>query len=158
MDQLDERFVLTREGYELIQQELHEILTVKRPEAADRIREARQLGDPAENFDYEDAKRAQAMLESRIKEIKAILAHASVIDGPLGDGSIGIGSKVVVKDLDDGSEDSFVIVGPAESSPSEGRISHESCVGSQLMGRKPGEDVSIRTPGGVVRFEVVSVK
>lgn len=158
MDQLEEGFVLTPEGYELIQRELHEILTVKRPEAADRIREARQLGDPAENFDYEDAKRAQALLEARIKEIKAILAHASIVEGPLGDGSIGIGSKVVVKDLDDGSEDAFTIVGPAESSPSDGRISHESCVGSQLMGRKSGEDVIIRTPGGVVRFKVVSVE
>ncbi len=158
MNQLEEGFVLTREGYELIQRELQEILTVKRPEVADRIREARQLGDPAENFDYEDAKRAQALLEARIKEIKAILAHASVVEDNLKDGSIGIGSRVIVKDLDNGSQDEFIIVGPAESSPSEGRISHESCVGSQLLGRKPGEDVSIRTPGGVVRFQVVSVE
>lgn len=158
MDQLEEGFVLTPEGYQLIQQELHEILTVKRPEAADRIREARQLGDPTENFDYEDAKRAQAMLEARMQEIKAILAHASVVETRLKDGSIGIGSKVVVKDLDDGSEDSFVIVGPAESSPSDGRISHESCVGSQLLGKRSGVDVSVRTPGGIVRLKVVSVE
>lgn len=155
---LEEGFVLTREGYELIQQELHDILTVKRPEVADRIREARQLGDCSENFDYEDAKRAQAMLEARITEIKAMLAHASVVEAGLKDGSVGIGSRVIVKDLDDGSEDEFRIVGPAESSPSEGRISHESCVGSQLMGKKPGEDVSVRTPGGIVRFQVVSVE
>ncbi len=158
MEQLEEGFVLTKEGYELIQRELHEILTIKRPEVADRIREARQLGDPAENFDYEDAKRAQAMLEARIKEIKAILAHASVVEASLNDGSIGIGSRVTVQDMDDGSEDRFVIVGPAESSPSDGRISHESCVGSQLLGRKSGEDVNIRTPGGVVRLKVVAVE
>jgi transcription elongation factor GreA len=157
VDQLEEGFVLTPEGYELMRQELHEILTVKRPEVADRIREARQLGDPTENFDYEDAKRAQALLEARMKELKAILAHAKVVEPNLKDGSIGIGSKVVVKDLDEGSEDAFVIVGPAESSPSEGRISHESCVGSQLLGKKTGEDVSIQTPGGIVRFRIVSV-
>lgn len=158
MDLWEDEFVVTREGYELMQAELQEILTIKRPEAADRIREARQLGDTTENFDYEDAKRAQALLEARIKELKAILAHAKVVESSVKDGSIGIGSKVVVLDLDDNSEDRFVIVGPAESSPSEGRISHESVVGSQLLGRKPGEDVSIRTPGGVVRLRIVSVE
>lgn len=158
MDQFEEGFVLTREGYELIQRELQDILTTKRPEIVNRIREARQLGDVAENFDYEDAKRAQAILEARVEELKAILGHAQVVESGLKDGSIGIGSKVVVKDLENGSQDEFVIVGPAESSPSDGRISHESCVGSQLLGKKSGEQVSVRTPGGVVHFKVVSVE
>lgn len=155
---MEEGFVLTREGYDQIQRELNEVLTVKRPQIVERIREARQLGDLSENFDYEDAKRAQAMIDARIKELKAILAHASVVETAARDGSVGIGSKVVVKDLEEGFEDEYTIVGPAESSPSEGRISHESCVGQELMGRKAGERVQVTTPGGVIHYEIVSVQ
>lgn len=158
MEVSEEGFVLTQEGYRDIQRELNEIVTVKRPEVIQRIREARQLGDLSENFDYEDAKRVQAMLEVRVQELKAILAHAKVIEQAVSDGSVGIGNTVVVKDLEDGIEDTFVIVGPAESSPTEGRISHESCVGKELLGRRVGDHVAIHTPGGVVRYEVVSVQ
>lgn len=158
MEVPEEGFILTQQGYAEMQAELNEIVTVKRPAVIQRIREARQLGDLSENFDYEDAKRSQAMLEVRMQELKAILAHASIVDNVASDGSVGIGSKVVVKDLEDGFEDTFTIVGSAESSPSEGKISHESCVGQELLGKKIGEQVVIKTPGGVVRYEVVSVE
>lgn len=153
----DMEFILTPGGYEEIQRELNELLTVKRPEVIERIRQARQLGDLSENFDYEDAKRAQAMLEARAKELKAILSHASVVEAAK-DGSISIGSKVTVRDLEDGFEDEYTIVGTAESSPAEGKISHESCVGSALVGHKVGEVVSVQAPAGVIRYEIVSVK
>ena len=151
-------FVLTRQGFDDIQCELNELLTVKRPDVIERIRQARQLGDLSENFDYEDAKRVQAMLESRIAEIKAILSHASVVECTTKDGSVGIGSKVVVKDLEEGFEDEYMIVGPAESSPAEGKISHESCVGEALLGRKVGEMVVVQAPGGSIKYEIVAVQ
>jgi len=154
----EDGFVLTREGYREIQRELNEIITRKRPEVIQRIREARQLGDLSESFDYEDAKRIQAMLEVRIQELKTILAHANVVDRAISDGSVGIGTKVVVRDLEDGVEDTFTIVGPAESSPAEGRISHESCVGRELLGKRAGDRVTVNTPGGIVRYEVISVQ
>ncbi|OFX13918.1 MAG: hypothetical protein A2Z18_07000 [Armatimonadetes bacterium RBG_16_58_9] len=150
--------VLTRAGYNEIRRELNEILTVKRPEVVDRIREARQIGDLTENFDYEDAKRAQAMLEVRVKELKAILAHASVVEVGKRNGVIGIGSQVVIRDLEEGIEDHYTLVGTAESSPAEGRISHESCVGSALMGKRAGDTVCVQAPGVVVTYEIVSVK
>lgn len=153
----DMEFVLTRSGYDEMHRELNEILKVKRPQVVDRIREARQVGDLAENFDYEDAKRIQALLDARVKEIKAILAHASVVEDVPTDGAVGVGSMVTVLDLDDGSEDRYTIVGAAESSPSEGKISHESLVGSALMGKHSGEVVTVRTPGGVIRYQIVSV-
>ena len=158
MELSDEKMVLTRNGYYEIQRELNEILTVKRPAVVQRIREARQLGDLSENFDYHDAKHIQALLEARVKELKAILAHAMIVEGALGNGCIGIGSKVTVKDLEEGIDDEYTIVGPAESSPSEGRISHESCVGSALMGRQVGDTVTVRTPGGSIHYKVVSVQ
>ena len=154
----DMEFVLTPRGYEDIQNELSELLTTKRPVVIERIRQARQLGDLSENFDYEDAKRSQAMLEARITELKAIISHASVVDCAASDGSVGIGSKVIVKDLEECLEDEYMIVGPAESSPAEGKISHESCVGEALLGKKMGETVIVQAPGGSIRYEIVSVQ
>jgi len=154
----DDVIPVTREGYEEMQRELNEIVTVKRPQVIDTIRDARQLGELSENFDYEDAKRVQAMLEVRVKELKAILSHASIIERVGSNDRVDIGSRVVVKSLDDGLEDEYTIVGPAESSPSDGRISHESCVGRELMGKKAGEKVSVDTPSGTIRYEVVSVR
>lgn len=158
MDYSDDRVILTREGYEEIQRELNELLTVKMPAVVERIREARQLGDLKENFDYQDGKQVQGMLDARIRELKAILNIAVVVDNTGSDGSINIGSKVLVKDLDEGFEDEYKIVGPAESDPSEGKISHQSCIGSALMGQKVGDTVAIDTPGGLLRYEIVSVE
>lgn len=158
MDFTDERIVLTREGYDEIQRELNEIMTVKRPAIIDRIREARQLGDLSENFDYQDAKHSQAMLEARLKELKTILSHAVIVDCIDNNGCIGIGSKVIVKDLADDYEDEYTIVGPTESSPAEGKISLESCLGNALMGHKQGDEVAVRAPGGVINYQIVSVQ
>ncbi|MCE5324722.1 transcription elongation factor GreA [bacterium] len=158
MDFSDEKIVLTRDGYDEIQRELNEIMTVKRPAIIDRIREARQLGDLSENFDYQDAKHSQAMLEARLKELKTILSHASVVETMDNNGCVGIGSKVTVKDLADGFEDEYTIVGPTESSPAEGKISLESCLGSALMGHKQGDEVDVRAPGGVINYQIVSVQ
>lgn len=149
--------VLTRSGYEELTQELQYIVSVKRPEIVDRIREARQLGDLSENFDYEDAKRNQAMLESRLREVKAILANAKVVDNNERNGSVSVGCKVVVRDLDEDVEEEYTIVGPAESNPSESKISMESCVGAALLGHKIGEVVKANPPGGVIRYEIVSI-
>ena len=157
MEISDEKIVLTRQGYDEMQRELNEIVTVKRPAVVQRIREARQLGDLSENFDYHDAKHAQALLEAKVKELKTILAHATILDCPARNGCIGVGSRVVVKDLEEGVDDEYIIVGPVESSPAEGRISHESCVGSALIGHKIGDQVFVRTPGGSIRYEVISI-
>jgi transcription elongation factor GreA len=158
VDGSDGGIVLTRSGFDELTQELQHILTVKRPAVVDRIREARQLGDLSENFDYEDAKRSQAMLESRLREVKAILANAKVVEDGEHNGSVSVGCKVVVRDLDDDVEDEYTIVGPAESNPAEGRISMESCVGGALIGRKVGEIVRVSSPGGLMQLEVLAIK
>lgn len=157
MDLTEDVFVLTRQGYERMQRELQEILTVKRPEVIETIREARQLGTLNENFDYEEAKRQQAILDARVRELKVILANARVVDAPSSEGSVSIGSRVVVKCLEDDEEEEYVIVGPAESSPSEGKISHESCVGRELLGKKVGDEVRVEVPSGTITFRILSV-
>lgn len=158
VDISDTDIVLTRGGYEAIQRELNEIISVKRPAVVNRIREARQLGDLKENFDYQDAKQSQGLIEARIRELEAILIRATVVDGTGEDGTVTIGSKVMVKDVEDGFEEEFSLVGPAESNPTAGKISHESCIGAALMGHKVGDVVSAITPGGVIKFEIVSVQ
>lgn len=149
--------VLTRKGYDDIQRELEEI-SRRRPAIVQRIREAMQLGDLSENFDYHDAKREQGMLEGRITELKAILSNSTIIDCTADDGCIGVGSKVVVRDVEEGFEDEYMIVGPPESNPSEGKISYESSVGAALLGHKQGDTVSITCPGGEFQYEVLSVE
>jgi transcription elongation factor GreA len=155
----EEAIILTKKGYDDMARELEEIISTKRPQIVDRIREARQLGDLSENFDYEDAKRAQSMMESRVKELKIILSHCEVIENNGSDGSVQVGCKVVVEDLDDeGYQDEYTIVGPAESSPSDGRISYESLVGEALIGKRVGDSIEIDAPGGIIRYKVVSVE
>lgn len=150
--------VLTRDGYEAIKRELQELIKVQRPAITARIGEARALGDLSENFDYHDAKRQQGMVEGRIAELKRILDDATVVENPVSDGSVGIGCKVVVKDLEEDFEDEYMIVGPPEANPSEGKISYESCVGSALMGHRAGDKVSVTTPAGVFEYEIISVE
>lgn len=158
MELSDKKTVLTQKGYDAIQKELDEIIKVKRPAVTQRIREAKLLGDLRENFDYHDAKREQGMMEARIAELKAILANATIIECGTGDDCVGVGAKVVIKDVEDGFEDEYLIVGPPESNPSEGKISYESSVGSALMGHKVGDKVSVSSPGGVFEYEIVSIE
>ncbi len=148
--------ILTREGYEEIKKKLEEAIKVKRPAVVTRIRNARHLGDLKENFDYHDAKRSQALLHAKIMELQAILNSATVVE-PSNDGEIDIGSRVLLKDLADDVEETYLIVGPAEADPTEGKISNESTMGNVLLGRKSGDRVTVNSPGGVFEYEVISV-
>ncbi|MHB1001352.1 MAG: transcription elongation factor GreA [Armatimonadota bacterium] len=158
MDLSESRTVLTRKGYEDIQRELDEIIKVKRPAVTSRIREAKALGDLSENFDYHDAKREQGMMEARVYELKTILNCATIIDCSADDGCVGIGNKVVIKDIEEGFEDEYLIVGPPESNPSEGKISYESSVGKALIGHKVGDKVLVSSPGGEFEYEIISIE
>jgi transcription elongation factor GreA len=154
----NKKTVMTRQGYEEAQQKLQELISVKRPALVNRIREARLLGDLRENFDYQDAKREQGMLEAKIKELEELLGNATVVDSCEGDGCINVGSKIVAKDLEEGFEDEYTIVGPAEASPVDGKVSYESALGAAFMGHKVGDTVEVNTPGGVFKYEIISVE
>jgi transcription elongation factor GreA len=150
--------VLTRQGYDEVQKELDDIFKVRRPAVVKRIREATALGDLSENFDYHDAKREQGMLEARIMQLKNILECCTVIDSDAQNGCIGFGSKVKVRDVEEGYEDEYVIVGPPEADPSEGKISYESAVGAALLDHKAGETIAVTTPAGTIEYEILSVE
>ena len=146
---------ISREGLEKLRAELDEILTVRRPEVAQRIHDAKEHGDLSENAEYEDAKNEQAFVEGRIQTIEAIIKNASIIDEHLSTDRVQIGSTVKVEG-DDGAE-TFLIVGSAEARPADGRISNESPVGRALLGRRKGEKVVVKVPAGDFSYKIVDI-
>jgi len=141
--------LITPEGLEKLKAELEELQTVRRREVAERIKEAREFGDIAENSEYDDAKNEQAMLEQRIAQMEERVRRAIVIDKDQVDtGVVSVGVKVHVKDQKTGDSRKFQLVGSAEANPSEEKLSHESPIGKALMGRKRGEVVSVDVPRG----------
>ena len=135
----DGNFILTQEGKDKLEEELHFLETEKRAEIGERIKVAREFGDISENSEYDDAKNEQGMMEARIAEISRILSEATVV-------SVHIGSTVTV-DMG-GRERVFTIVGGAESDAAAGKISNESPVGSVLLGHKKGDVVETTGPTG----------
>ena len=122
----ENNYILTEEGKEKLEEELHYLETEKRAEIGERIRVAREFGDISENSEYDDAKNEQGMMEARIAEITRILSEATVVSAPKRSGKVNIGSRVTVEM--GGRERVFSIVGAAESNSAEGKISNESPV------------------------------
>jgi transcription elongation factor GreA len=146
---------LSREGLEKLRQELEEMTNVRRAEVAARIHDAKEHGDLSENAEYEDAKNEQAFVEGRIQALEALIKNATIIDENHSTDHVQIGSTVKV-DSGDGPEE-FTIVGSAEASPREGRISNESPVGRALLGKRKGEKVLVRVPAGDFTYKIVNI-
>lgn len=144
--------ILTPEGLEKLQEELEVLQTDRRREVAERIKEAREFGDIAENSEYDDAKNEQMMLEARIAQLEERLRSAQVIDAKdITTDAVQVGSIVHVKDEKTGKSVKYTIVGSAEANPSENKLSNESPVGQALIGHKRGEIVSVQVPRGPAR-------
>jgi transcription elongation factor GreA len=149
--------ILTPEGMANLKAELDELTTRRRREVAQRIREAREFGDISENAEYDDAKNEQAMLEARIASLEDKLRSATVIDASqVTNEMVGVGSVVHVKD-EKGKSVKYTIVGSAEASPGEMKLSNESPVGKALVGRKRGEEVTITTPRGKRKLKITKI-
>ena len=146
---------LSKEGLEKLRAELDEMTSVKRPEVAQRIHDAKEHGDLSENAEYEDAKNEQAFVEGRIQTLQALIKNATIIDENHSTDHVQIGSTVSVES-DDGKE-SFTIVGSTEAKPGEGRISNESPVGRALLGKRKGEKVVVKVPAGDFTYKVVNI-
>ncbi len=149
---------LTREGLEKLENELEESKIVKRKEVAERIRQALDFGDISENPEYDQAKNEQAKLEERIAKIESILRNAMLIEEEdIPTEIVGIGSKVVVLDIEYNEEMEYTIVGSAEANPYNGKISNESPVGRALLGSKPGQVVDVNVPDGVLKYRIQKI-
>jgi len=149
--------ILTPEGLANLKAELDQLTTARRREVAQRIKEAREFGDISENAEYDDAKNEQAMLEARIASLEDKLRSATVIDSSdIGTDKVGVGSIVHVKD-ESGKSTKYTIVGSAEASPAEMKLSNESPIGSALLGHKRGEEVVISTPRGKRKLKITKI-
>ncbi|MBW4436095.1 MAG: transcription elongation factor GreA [Pleurocapsa minor GSE-CHR-MK-17-07R] len=149
---------LTVEGKENLERELNELKNVRRPELSIKLAEAVSMGDLKENADYHDAKEQQGFIEGRIKHIEAILRGAVVVETQNGATAVGVGSRVTIVEDGTSDEEVYTIVGAAEASPKDGKISNQSPVGSALLGHKKGDKVKVTTPGGVITFKIKKVE
>ncbi len=144
--------ILTREGLAKLKDELEFLSTEKRREVAERIKEAREFGDISENSEYDDAKNEQAMLESRIAQVEEKLRSATIIEaGDVSSDEVQVGTIVHVKDEGTGKTSQYTIVGSAEASIADGKLSNESPVGRALLGHKKNDVVDISLPNGKAR-------
>lgn len=151
-------YPMTLEGKEKLEKELNELKTVKRKEVVERIKIARGFGDLSENSEYESAKDEQAFIEGRISTIENMLQNAQIIDSSNSkEGEVTLGRSVIFKELPDGIEEEYTIVGKAEADPFSGKISNESPIAQALLGKTVGDKVQINTPGGTMEVEVTNV-
>ena len=153
-----EEILLTQEGYDKIVAEHEELVSVRRKEVSERLKEAISYGDLSENAEYDSAKDEQAELEERIVKLENMIRTAKIIDeNDMSNDFVGVGLKVKIKDVDSGNEMEFTIVGSIEADPFAGRISNESLVGQHLLGKKKGEIVEIVVPDGILHYKVENI-
>ncbi len=154
----NKQIMLTDEGLLKLEQELENLRTKKRKEVAEKIKVARGFGDLSENSEYDAAKEEQAQVEARIVQLENMLKNAKVIDNDDIDlNVVSIGTRVKVYDEEFEEELEYSIVGSTEADPDMFRISDESPVGRALIGRNIGDIVDVETPGGVIKFKILSI-
>ena len=155
---MSEKQYLTEEGIERLTLELKELKGPKREEMAKRLRDAIEGGDLSENADYHKAKEDQGFLEGRIQELEYILDNATIIDTNNGNKDIvDVGSTVTIQEADY-PPDKYLVVGPTEANPQNGRISNESPIGKALLGKKTGDIVIVETPGGKIELLIKEIE
>lgn len=155
---LDDDIVLSPAKYKELEAELERLQTVERRQIADRIKEARAMGDLSENFDYHDAKRQQGFLEGKIINLKLTLERAKIVEYVSGGDVVALGSVVKVHDAEFEEDIEYTIVGVTEADPAADKISNTSPVGRALLGHKVGDRVECHTPAGTSVLEIVEVR
>ena len=151
--------ILTYEGLQRLEEELHDLKVNKRKEIAQKIKEAREQGDLSENAEYDAAKDEQRDIEARIEEIDKILRNAEVVvEDEVDVDVINIGCRVKIYDLEYKEELIYKIVGSTEANSLKGKISNESPLGSALLGKKVGDIVDVETHGDVIQYEILEIQ
>ena len=149
---------VSRAGYEKLQEEREYLVTVRRKEVAQKLKEARSFGDLSENAEYDEAKNEQAILESKINELELLIANAIVVeDDEISTDEIGVGSIIKIKDLELNEIENLQIVGTTESDPKNGKISDESPIGKAALRKKVGDIFEVEAPAGIIKFEVLEI-
>lgn len=150
--------LISKSGEAKLRRELDYLITVRRQEMAQKLKEARAQGDLSENAEYDEAKNEQAILEAQIAEIQFTLDNSEVVDdSDISLDEVGLGSTVKLKNVQTGNIEQFRIVSTNEADFSQGLISDESPIGAGAMKKKVGETFVIEAPVGELRFEVLEI-
>lgn len=156
---MEKKTLLTQEGHQKLQDELHELKVVRRKEIAQKIKEAREQGDLSENAEYDAAKDEQREIETRIETIEELLKNAEVVSNDAIDTEkVSVGCTVRILDCEFDEELEYQLVGSTEANSLKGKISNESPVGQALLGRKVGETVDVETQTGVFQYKVLAIQ
>ena len=156
---MDEKEVLlTKEGYDKLEQELDYLKTTKRAEIAERIKVALGFGDLSENSEYDEAKNAQAENETKIAELENKIRYAKIIDETeIDTKTVQVGNTVKLLDIEFNEEVSYTIVGSTEVDLAQNKISNESPIGVAVLGAKKNQTIEVQAPAGVVQYKVLSI-
>ena len=151
--------VVTSKGMKELEEKLEYLQTVKRQEVSERMKNALEHGDLSENAEYDEARNAYIQLEKQIDETATVIARATVVDDEnISTETVGVGSLVQIENVENGgAKQEFRLVGPTESDPESGKLSHQCPIGMALLNAKVGEVVSVNTPGGIKKYRVVSI-
>lgn len=154
-----EKFQITKTGFQKLKSELENLKNIERPNIIKAIAAARELGDLKENAEYHSARDRQGFIEAMIADFEDKVSRAEVIDiSKLSGDKIKFGATVKLENLDNGKKVSYKIVSDYEANIDDGLISSVSPVGRALLGKEIGDEVEIKTPGGIINFEILEVK
>lgn len=149
---------VSKAGYAKLQEDLEYLVTVRRSEVAQKLKEARSFGDLSENAEYDEAKNDQAILEAKINELEYIIANANVVDDDdISVDEISVGSRIKLRDLELDEIEDLQIVGSTESDPDNGKISDDSPIGKAALKKKIGDVFEVEVPMGTIKFEVIDI-
>ncbi len=153
-----DRTPITKNGYEALKKELERLKKIERPANIKAIEEARAHGDLSENAEFEAAKDRQSFIEGRIGELGYKLASADIIDpDELPKDRAVFGCTVLLENIDTGEESEYQLVGPDESDIDKKRISVSSPLGQAIIGKEPGDEVTLNAPGGKRSYELIEI-
>ncbi|MCR5139624.1 MAG: transcription elongation factor GreA [Bacteroidaceae bacterium] len=149
---------MSQEGFDQLVAELKELETIRRPEIARQIAEARDKGDLSENAEYDAAKEAQGMLEMKINQLKLTISEAKIIDpSKIKTDSVQVLTKVELKNVKNKAKMTYAIVPESEANLKAGKISVNTPIAQGLLGHKVGDVVKIKIPAGMLELEVLSI-
>ena len=154
----EKEVILTKEGYDKLEEELNFLKTEKRAEIADRIKVALGFGDLSENSEYDEAKNAQAENEGKIAELENKIRYAKIIDeSEIDTKTVQVGNIVKVHDEEYDEDVTYTIVGSTEVNLAENKISNESPLGAALLGAKKKNTVEVNAPAGIMKYKILSI-
>ncbi|MBP1991565.1 transcription elongation factor GreA [Paenibacillus eucommiae] len=155
----NDEVIVTKEGLAKLESELKDLKTVKRKELAERLKLAISYGDLKENSEYHSAKNDQSFMETRIMILEKMITKARVVDSEnLNLSIVNIGSVVILNDIEFSEKIQYKIVGAAEADVQDNKISYESPLGKELLGKKVGSIISVNAPMGIIKYELLEIK